>query len=55
MTVEQLEKILSSKEGEHFEFKEARKSFHFETLAKYCAALWYPDSETDAITSRKNG
>jgi len=39
MTVEQLEKILSSKEGEHLEFKEARKSFHFETLVKYCAAL----------------
>ena len=39
MTVEQLEKILSSKEGEHLEFKEARKGFHFETLVKYCAAL----------------
>ncbi len=39
MTVEQLEKILSSKEGEHLEFKEARKSFHFETLVRYCAAL----------------
>ncbi len=39
ITVEQLEKILSSKEGEHLEFKEARKNFHFETLVKYCAAL----------------
>ena len=39
MRVEQLQKILFSKEGEHLEFKEARKSFHFETLAKYCAAL----------------
>jgi ATP-dependent DNA helicase RecG len=39
MTVDQLEKILSSKEGEHLEFKEAKKSFHFETLVKYCAAL----------------
>ncbi len=39
MTIEQLEKILSSKEGEHLEFKEARKSFHFETLVKYCVAL----------------
>ena len=39
MTVDQLEKILSSKEGEHLEFKEARKGFHFETLVKYCAAL----------------
>lgn len=39
MTLEQLEKILSSKEGESLEFKEARRSFHFETLVKYCAAL----------------
>ena len=39
MRVEQLQKILFSKEGEHLEFKEARKSFHFETLVKYCAAL----------------
>lgn len=39
MTVDQLEKILSSKEGEHLEFKEARKGFHFETLVKHCAAL----------------
>jgi ATP-dependent DNA helicase RecG len=39
MTVDQLENILSSKEGEHLEFKEARKGFHFETLVKYCAAL----------------
>jgi len=39
MKVEQLEKILSAKEGEYLEFKEARKSFHFEALVKYCAAL----------------
>ncbi len=39
MTVEQLEKILNAKEGEHLEFKEAKKSFHFETLVNYCAAL----------------
>jgi len=39
MTLEQLEKILTSKEGENLEFKEARSSFHFETLVKYCAAL----------------
>ncbi len=39
MTVEQLEKILYAKEGEHLEFKEAKKSFHFETLVNYCAAL----------------
>lgn len=39
MTLEQLEEILSSKEGEHLEFKEASKSYHFETLVKYCVAL----------------
>ena len=39
MTINQLERIMTSKEGEHLEFKEAGKSFHFETLAKYCAAL----------------
>jgi ATP-dependent DNA helicase RecG len=39
MTVEQLNKILSAKEGENLEFKSAKKSFHFETLLKYCAAL----------------
>ncbi len=39
MTIEQLEDLMTSKEGEHLEFKEARKNFHFETLVKYCAAL----------------
>ncbi len=39
MKVEHLEKILSSKEGEFLEFKEAKENFHFETLVKYCAAL----------------
>ena len=39
MTLEQLDEILTSKEGEHLEFKEAGKSFHFEKLVKYCAAL----------------
>ena len=39
MTIEQLEEIMTSKEGEHLEFKEARKNFHFETLVNYCAAL----------------
>lgn len=37
--VEQLEKIMTSKEGENLEFKEAKNSYHFETLVKYCAAL----------------
>lgn len=39
MTIEQLEELMISKEGEHLEFKEARKNFHFETLVKYCTAL----------------
>ena len=29
----------SEPEGERLEFKEAKSNFHFETLAKYCAAL----------------
>ncbi len=39
MTIEQLEELMISKEGEQLEFKEAKKSFHFETLLQYCAAL----------------
>ncbi len=38
-TIEQLEVMLASKEGEHCEFKEAKNSYEFENLAKYCAAL----------------
>ena len=39
MAIKQLEELITSKEGEQLEFKEARKSFHFETLVKYCAAI----------------
>ena len=39
MSVETLEALIASKEGERLEFKEAKTSFHFETLVKYCAAL----------------
>ena len=39
VTIQQLEEIIDSKEGEHLEFKEAKNNFHFETLVKYCAAL----------------
>ncbi len=39
MTIEQLEEMLSSKEGEHCEFKKATNNYHFEKLVKYCAAL----------------
>lgn len=39
MILDQLHDLMISKEGEHLEFKEAKGSFHFEKLAKYCAAL----------------
>ncbi len=38
-TLEELDAWLSEPEGERLEFKEAKSNFHFETLAKYCAAL----------------
>src|ERR1035438_10834268 len=34
-----LEDLIGEPEGERLEFKEARGGFHFERLAKYCAAL----------------
>ena len=39
VTVEQLEEMMTFKEGESLEFKEAKSDFHFKTLVKYCAAL----------------
>jgi ATP-dependent DNA helicase RecG len=39
ITVEQLGELLNAQEGERLEFKEARTGYHFEELAKYCAAL----------------
>jgi ATP-dependent DNA helicase RecG len=38
-TLDQLRSWLASRENEHLEFKEAKNGFHFEKLAKYCAAL----------------
>src|SRR5664279_1097293 len=38
-TLEELDVWLSEPEAERLEFKEAKSNFHFETLAKYCAAL----------------
>ena len=38
-TLEQLRAWLVARENEHLEFKEAKSGFHFERLAKYCAAL----------------
>jgi hypothetical protein len=40
--LEQLEALLISSEDEHMEFKEAKTGFHFDKLARYCAARWYP-------------
>jgi ATP-dependent DNA helicase RecG len=39
ISAQQLEEWLTAKEDEHLEFKEAKNSFHFEKLVKYCAAL----------------
>lgn len=39
LTIEQLEELITSKEGENLEFKEARNRYDFEKLVKYCAAL----------------
>jgi ATP-dependent DNA helicase RecG len=38
-TLEELDAWLSEPEAERLEFKEAKANFHFEMLAKYCAAL----------------
>ena len=35
----QIENILKAKEGEHYEFKEAKNQYSFEELIKYCVAL----------------
>jgi ATP-dependent DNA helicase RecG len=37
--VEELEKWMAAKEGEHFEFKEAKNRCDFEELCQYCTAL----------------
>lgn len=39
MTGSELDLLLNSLEDEHLEFKEARTSFQFDELVKYCAAL----------------
>ena len=38
-TLDELDAWLAEPEAERLEFKEAKSNFHFETLAKYCAAL----------------
>lgn len=39
MTVDQLQGLLANHESEHLEFKEAKSSYEFEDLVKYCVAL----------------
>ena len=39
MTLEELEVIMASKEGENLEFKEAKTKYDFDKFVKYCAAL----------------
>lgn len=38
-SIKQLEEWMSKRENEHLEFKEAKNSFHFEKVVKYCVAL----------------
>ena len=38
-TLEKLQEWMESKENEHLEFKEAKNSYEFEELVKYCVAL----------------
>jgi len=39
ISIEQLEKLITLKENEHCEFKEARDQFDFKKLILYCVAL----------------
>jgi ATP-dependent DNA helicase RecG len=39
MVQDQLKVLLESKESEHLEFKEAKNSYEFEDLVKYCVAI----------------
>lgn len=39
VTLEQLSTWMKSSEGEHLEFKEAKRQFDFEKLVRYCVAL----------------
>lgn len=39
ISLEELRKLMDAMEGENLEFKEARQSYQFDKLLKYCAAL----------------
>ncbi len=39
VSINELQTWMNDQEGEHLEFKEAKTSFHFEKLVKYCIAL----------------
>jgi ATP-dependent DNA helicase RecG len=57
----QLQALLEAKEDEHLECKEAKTTFHFETLVKYCVALanegggWMVLGVTDHVPHRVVG
>ena len=38
-TIDQLNTWMQAEEGRNLEFKEAKGSYHFEDLVKYCVAL----------------
>jgi len=39
ISLEELQRLMNAMEGENLEFKEARQSYQFDKLLKYCAAL----------------
>jgi len=39
ISLEELHRLMNAMEGENLEFKEARQSYQFDKLLKYCAAL----------------
>jgi hypothetical protein len=45
-----IEQWLDTKEGENFEFKEAKENFHFDKLAKYCCALSKLNPRSDGFS-----
>ena len=39
ISLEELQKLMNAMEGENLEFKEAKQSYQFDKLLRYCAAL----------------
>ena len=38
-TPEQFQSFIDAVEGNHFEYKEARGSYHFDELVRYCVGI----------------